>query len=475
MKAKLTRDILFATGISVLAPPLLAADNCPMARTLHLDLPRDRKQVRTEIELNEAQLRNVWSPLSDAFEFVPLDSESGPVDPQTLNAPAISKLDLCVRASREPGLVWLGIAVTGHNIAEHAGADGGYGWITAGVGGHQMRRKNRNLFEYREVIPIQMANPVQRQLRIIPSEFLSSTNWAELNIVEYYRSLELFLDRTLRPLQVVAVLERLADKCSMSAQVSGDVSGHYFGDSAFFNARKTAVQQGAMAGTLADESMHEELQGLVGMMGAFAEIAEQQGVETGLTGEVKADLGLNEEGKVDDAYKGEDALQTPAQKKTEMALNEFLMPPEGEAGDNFGLSLSDIDLGHDQSTDVQPGAQMLSAFTLTLSGAIVEGFNWEDDELQSAGFQVSVSDLTMTAGAAAGTGAIKFKPPEEDGGFSLSVIPLDNNMIAGTLSADLETEGPYILPGVSDEPRKLSASVTAHFFAGRGFKSCIGR
>ncbi|MAT93210.1 MAG: hypothetical protein CME59_11480 [Halioglobus sp.] len=466
MKLATGRRLLGLLGLFCFTPAVTIAATCPAARTLQLDLPRSEQQDIVVIELTEDILADIWRPDSAGFESLPLDP------PARYHRGGIPKLDLCIRASREPGLTRLGVFVTGDNVAGADIADGGARntpLLAVGVDGRQMTRIDVNRLEYRELISLDEANPLRRQLRMLLIDALDTgIDNPDLAREEYDRRLNRYLDRMLRPIYVTATLERVGDECAMSATVSGDVDGHFFGTTAFFNARRTAVAQGAMAGTMADEGMHQELQGLFGMIGGLAASLEQQGIDTGMSAEDKARFGLDEDGNPLPQYQGENAAPTPAQLELAQGLEETLRPPPGEEGDNFGLSLSDykVDAGP------LPASAMANAFTLTLSGALAEEFGNDGQAYRGGDIQVGVSELSMTAGVASHSGVIRFYQ-DEQGSFELAIVPLHADLVAGTLRADMATRGAYTLPGVADKPRELKASVRANFVARRGFKSCM--
>lgn len=272
------------------------------------------------------------------------------------------------------------------------------------------------------------------------------------------RAKELLDDRW--DIQLVMTLRRVHG-CWMSARVTGDVSTVrgdaasprlFSGDLAYFLFSEAPVKKGMMVGSLADTDLHEMADG-IGEINSTRDEALDLAVRMGL-------LSVEERNELGREDVDQEAPVAEGESFSEWVQQE-LRPGAGEDGDNFGISLADIDM--DVTNKSVGGAVDLFArgFTLTLSGRL---------DSQS----VTVSTATATVGLLEGAGRIPFEM-SEGAQMSGAVQPLGEghpDVIVGTVSGPMETKGVYTLEGIASSPRKLRIHLTAEFIARRGSFSC---
>ena len=155
------------------------------------------------------------------------------------------------------------------------------------------------------------------------------------------------------------------------------------------------------------------------------------------------------------------------------------MAAGGGGGDHFGLSLVDMKL--DDQAELDPAAYdgylggdleglralMGAGFTLNLSG-----------KGTPAKGVIQASTITVTAGANTDVGAIKFQLADA-AAATVRIVEAEDptpddpvDYVYGVISADLETENHYTIPGVA-EGEKLQIHLEARYGARRGFMSCM--
>ena len=240
----------------------------------------------------------------------------------------------------------------------------------------------------------------------------------------------------------------LRGECSFTADVAGDASGRHNGDVAYYNALEEGqgVEKGMAAGTVADDGMHDQLQGLMGMMGGFAKMAEQMGLE--LDEDAKAKLEAMEDGK------------SQAVRETEAFEQEVLH----SGTDNFGLTLQ-----------AQPGGttSRLGGLASLLGAGFNLGASGRYHMPQGPGL-VGVVDFqpSMVYATAGVTDAnyegVKFIWEEGEPGYAELTVEKSTGapVVHGTLKAELHTRNKY-------DGKRLKIVVMASFIASEGFKSCI--
>jgi len=243
---------------------------------------------------------------------------------------------------------------------------------------------------------------------------------------------------------VVALLQRVEDYCTVSAWVGGDASGYYFGDVAYFNALERGVKKGLAAGSMADPESQQMLGEFIEGMGALARQLEEQGYET---------------------YMDEEA-PGPEAGRARFAnfVEEALAAEDPAAGDNFGLSLTDVklDTGHENSRE-DAMALLANAFTLTVSGRVEAPNNKR--------IVVNPSTVTATVGLSDEGSRIPFVLPE-NGDLLVEAMREGEDYIVGGVDGRLVSEGKYTIPGVAENER-LWIDVNVHFTAKRGAFGCM--
>ena len=143
--------------------------------------------------------------------------------------------------------------------------------------------------------------------------------------------------------------------CAMWAQVTGDVQQTADGGVAYFNAFENGVP--ITTGTIADEGMHQELEGFLAMAEGMMELAEEMGYEVP---------------DPDPDAEEDENLGSPSAYGHTQAMRDELF---AEGGDTFGLTLADVNTeaksGDYHETDsihlFQAAALFAGSFTLEAS------------------------------------------------------------------------------------------------------------
>ncbi|MDX1556492.1 MAG: hypothetical protein R3212_10740, partial [Xanthomonadales bacterium] len=118
----------------------------------------------------------------------------------------------------------------------------------------------------------------------------------------------------------VAVRVTREPVCAMWAQVTGDVQHTADGGVAYFNTFEGGVP--ITTGTIADEGMHEELEGFLAMAEGMMQLAEEMGYD------------------VPDPERESDPLEgTPSTSEAVQQMRDEMF---AEGGDTFGLTLTDV-------------------------------------------------------------------------------------------------------------------------------------
>lgn len=272
--------------------------------------------------------------------------------------------------------------------------------------------------------------------------------------------------------ELVMTVRRVSQACWMKAWVTGDVEVPriYHGDVAWFRTADEPVKEGMMVGTMADTDLAE----------SFSTVTTAS-PEAAL--DLAASLGLisaeeREEAAADLPQQASQSAQSNG--SFSQWLREETRAGEGEDGDNFGLNLAAIDLDANPGSDAGAAAMLSSAFTLALSGRVMDYA--PDEQAQSAeiDFQTSLVQATVGLGDQGGN-RIPFGLGELEGWFTTTGN--DDDFIVGFLAGELESESKYSLGGMvahgsgavaASAPRILKIGVLAKFAARRGAFSCTG-
>ncbi len=329
---------------------------------------------------------------------------------------------------------------------------------------------------------------------------LGGRSWTQ--IIKAVLSLDLldqddFISNVVDDVTMTVVMQRVKQYCTMSANVTGDINGHYFGDVAYFNYHTMGVAEGMAGGSMGDRDGWKAVDALFGMDDPNSECESLIKFAEKFGGEIPAKCRSQAEDADD-----ENSNPPPGGggESFSDAMKREMAPEDGEGSDDFGLSLVDMKLedrtrfAHDLSKTPFEKARVEGAgleglraltgagFTLNLSGS-----------LAGSGI-VEVSTLTVTAGAMTDVGAIKFQLA--DGGVHR--VKLENvkdatgatasGYVVGTIYADLESEVRVAVPGITYSPedvrtedgrnpglpsRKLKIHVAARFGAREGSMSCM--
>jgi len=234
----------------------------------------------------------------------------------------------------------------------------------------------------------------------------------------------------------------LGGGCNVLAEVSGDARGMFPGHIAYYNAFEggQGVETGMAAGTGVDPGMHDQLQGLVGMMGGFVNMAERMGYE--IDEDVKRKL---------QGGNGEESQAVQEAKAWEQELLH-------SGSDTFGLTLQ-----------AHPGGG-LSAL---LGGGFNIGLSGTHSMPQGPGLAGTIDFKPTMAYASAGlvdgnAEAVKFGwSPEGPGYVNVTMTKSDEApVVYGVVKAELHAEGTY-------NGRRPKIDVHATFKALEGFQSCM--
>ncbi|MDZ7842628.1 MAG: hypothetical protein U5R46_17655 [Gammaproteobacteria bacterium] len=234
----------------------------------------------------------------------------------------------------------------------------------------------------------------------------------------------------------------LLDGCNFLAEVSGDISGNFPGQVAYYNAFEDGqgVETGLAMGTGVDPGMHDQLQGLMGMAGNLAEMAERMGYQ------------LDEDTKR--------KLQSAADQETQAVeeAKEWEQELLHSGTDTFGVTL--------QSAPHGGMAALLGAgFNMGISG--------EHSIPQGPGLAGAI-DLQPSMVYAHGplvdgnSEAVKFVwEPGEPGYVNATLTkPGELPIVYGVVNAELHAERSY-------DGRRPKINVKATFAALQGFESCM--
>lgn len=234
----------------------------------------------------------------------------------------------------------------------------------------------------------------------------------------------------------------LFEGCSFLAEVSGDISGNFPGEVAYYNAFEDGqgVETGLAAGTGVDPGMHDQLQGLMGMAGNFAEMAERMGYQ--LDEDVKRKL---------QGGNGEESQAVQEAKAWEQELLH-------SGSDTFGVTLQSAPRG---------GMAALLSFGFNM------GISGEHSMPQGPGLagMIDFQPTMVYAGGPLVDGnseAVKFVwEPGEPGYANVTLTkPGDLPVVYGAVNAELHAEHRY-------DGRRPKINVRATFAALQGFESCI--
>lgn len=363
------------------------------------------------------------------------------------------------------GPVELRIFVGGPLIASR-GPDGG--WHTeAEVNGLSMNRRNASVWEYREILynPTATAPDFNLALRIdyegmldVLARMITTETRRPAGCGIHASDLEglesgLTIDYLSR-VDVTAMLIPLEDECRMTAEVSGDVSGHYFGAVAFFNEHRDGIAKGFAGGSMGDRKMWELADSAIPGMddcAAIIQLSEQFGTTP------------------PEACTDPDSDAAREQETFAEFINQELT-----GDDTFGLSLIDMKGDNLDGTAELSGLTALlgAGFTLNLSGQKEGGYG---------AYRVSPSLLSVAPGSVSGLGGIKFELQKPGNAEILLQLPESQanlpdgqtpSIYYGSVSADLETSGSYTVPG-TDEVRPLKIHLEAKFNALEGSTACL--
>lgn len=234
----------------------------------------------------------------------------------------------------------------------------------------------------------------------------------------------------------------LGGGCSVLAEVSGDARGLFPGHIAYYNAFEggQGVVKGMAAGTGVDPGMHDQLQGLVGMMGGFVNMAERMGYE--IDDDVKQKL------------RGGNGEESQAVQEVKAWEQELLQ----SGSDTFGLTLQ-----------AHPGG----ALSALLGGGFNMGLSGEHFMPQGPGLAGTIDFKPTMVYASAGlvdgnAEAVKFGwSPEGPGYVNVTMTKSDDApVVYGVVNAELHAEGIY-------NGRRPKIDVHATFKAQEGFQSCM--
>jgi len=329
--------------------------------------------------------------------------------------------------------------VTGDGEANHLGL------FAVTVEGRVPRRNSQAVYSYREIVasPDRLNRQVDWFFRVHESGSSGPYSRDDVESELYLPILTEGDEAEVDELELTLVLQRIKNYCTMSATVSGDIDGHYFGDVAFFNrhAPGKGVAAGTAAGSMGDPEAWEAVEGFTSMemCGPIIKLAEQYGTEIPPA-----------------------CLHGPEEDES---FTDFI-ESDMAGDDNFGLSLVDMVID-DKAPEVNwQGLRALTGagFTLNLSGALVDAEGYGE---------VIPSTLTVTAGAKTDLGAVKFELPSP-GAANVKVFAdpaIGGDFLYGGLEADLQTRGSYTIPGIASN-RPLRIHVDAAFGALRGSMGC---
>ncbi|KAA3622773.1 MAG: hypothetical protein DWQ08_12360 [Proteobacteria bacterium] len=253
-----------------------------------------------------------------------------------------------------------------------------------------------------------------------------------------------------KPRDAILRVTLLSGNCSLWASVTGDTGGTFQGDVAYYNALGAGegVVKGMAAGTGVDSGMHDQLQGLMGMMGGFAKMAEQIGLE--VDPEVKAKL------------EAVDGGESQAVEETKAFEQELLH----SGSDNFGLTLQALPGGGNSNGLGGLAALMgVAGFNLGASGVYI--LPQGPGLVGSIDFTPSMVYATvgMTDGNFEG---VKFVWEPGKPGYAVVTLekPTAAPMIHGAVEAELHAEHVY-------DSGRPKIHVNATFVAREGIQSCM--
>jgi hypothetical protein len=246
-----------------------------------------------------------------------------------------------------------------------------------------------------------------------------------------------------RPRSTKLKVTLLGGGCSVLAEVSGDARGSFPGKVAYYNAFEggEGVESGMAAGTGVDAGMHDQLQGLAGMMKGFADMAESIGLE------VDEDVKRKLQGQG-----GGDSQAVRELKAWEQELRH-------SGSDTFGITL--------QSHPDDGG------LTALLGGGFNMGISGRHSMPQGPGLAGAIdlqpSMVYATAGLIDGDlEGVKFVwEPGEPGHANVTLtMPDGGPVLHGTVDAELHAEHTY-------DTGRPKINVRATFVALEGFQSCM--
>ena len=282
--------------------------------------------------------------------------------------------------------------------------------------------------------------------------------------------------------EVIVTVTRPERRCTMFAHLTGDVTGTFFGGTAFFNllSEGKGVQAGMAGGTMADEEAHEQLQNFGAFIEQMAGLAEQQG--HALPEDVKE--------KLQRRNGGSSAMRDD--------MREWQTEIFSSGNDNFGLTLVDTKsvvndlLGADPNAEWDEKSTIEKSlvhaeglhvygdttgddgvyavgvlgkyFTATLSGQLVQETSGDGATFSRL---ATLSELRVSPRVADAEGTkVQFVlDPESGGQATVELMSTVEGMLAGRIVAQMFTDKHY-----DGERREIM--MAANFTAMRGPTSC---
>lgn len=239
--------------------------------------------------------------------------------------------------------------------------------------------------------------------------------------------------------------------CYVFVEYTGETEGSEHGNVAYYNVftHGEGVEAGMAAGTGVDSGMHDQLQGLTGMMGSFAEMAEQMGHE------------VDED--VMERLRSQSGEESAAVRETQ----EWEQELRHSGTDTFGLTLQ----ANPATQSSQPS--MLEGLAGLLGAGFNLGASGQHTALEGPGLTGTISFEPSLVYATVGLRdssleAVKFSwEPGEPGYANVTLRkPGEAPAIHGSVEAELYAEKPY-------DGRRPKIYLIATFAALEGFQSCM--
>ncbi len=254
-----------------------------------------------------------------------------------------------------------------------------------------------------------------------------------------------------RDVEMIYVLQRNPNRCSMSAQVRGDFSGRFWGDVAYYNFYQYGVKEGMSVGSMGDRDSQESMSEFIDGMEDMIAMVQDMGFEV---------PGIEE---ANDERAARRAQGRPTgSDEFDVFIQEQMTADDGEGSVNFGLNLSDVKLEGGRFDNL--AAMMGGGFTLTVSGNVRPAPHGN-------GFTLDASTVTATVGLGDEGSSIPFVL-DENGANNTMLIDHGGQFYTGMLDLGLRTENRYTIPGVvENEP--ISIHVGSYFYARQGAFGCM--